>query len=93
MIDTEEDVEIEIYRECTICCNVIDKGDRSFYFWDSERLVNVCRNCTERLLGRGERIIGITKKLRERRMGKSPSGGRGRSIRKLGQAYMTDFLR
>ena len=60
-----EEIEIETYRECALCCNIINKNDKSFYFWDSERLVNVCRNCAGSLLEKGERIIGITKNLKE----------------------------
>jgi hypothetical protein len=59
MITTAEEIEIETYRECALCCDIINKNDKSVYFWDGERLVNVCRNCAERLLGKGERIIGI----------------------------------
>jgi len=86
-------IEIEIYRECTLCCSIIDNGDKSLYFWDSEKLVNVCRSCARKLLKREWRIIGITKNSWKRGWGKSPSGGRGRSIRKLGKANMTEFLR
>jgi hypothetical protein len=70
MIATAEEIEIETYRECALCCNIINKNDKSFYFWDSERLVNVCRNCAGELLEKGEGIIGTTKSLKETRMGK-----------------------
>jgi len=59
--DPLEEVEIETYLECTLCCSIIDKGDKSFYFWDSEKLVNVCRNCARKLLKGGGRILGSTK--------------------------------
>jgi len=68
MVATAEEIEIETYRECALCCNIIDKNDKSFYFWDSERLVNVCRNCAGRLLEKGEGIIGIKKNLKKTRM-------------------------
>lgn len=71
MVATAEEIETETYRECALCCDIIDKNDKSFYFWDSERLVNVCRNCAGRFLEKGERIIGITKNLKETRMAKT----------------------
>ena len=65
--DPAAEVEIETYLECTLCCGIIDKGDKSFYFWDSEKLVNVCRNCAGKLLKGGWRILGTTKPQRMER--------------------------
>jgi hypothetical protein len=62
MADTPGGIEVEVYRECTLCCGIIDNDDRSLYFWDSGKLVNVCRSCARKLLKREWRIIGITKK-------------------------------
>jgi len=59
--DPAAEVEIETYLECTLCCGIIDKGDKSFYFWDSEKLVNVCRDCAGKLLKRGGKILGSIK--------------------------------
>jgi len=83
MVDTWGGIEVEIYRECTLCCSIIDDDDKSLYFWDSEKLVNVCRSCARKLLKREWRIIGI-KKNQGNEVGKVTIGRAGGSIGKLG---------
>jgi hypothetical protein len=63
-----EGVEIETYRECTLCCNIINKDDKSFYFWGGEKMANVCKNCARKLLKKGGRIVGSTKTPTERKV-------------------------
>jgi hypothetical protein len=64
---SENGIEIEVvtYLECTLCYDIIDKDNESFYLWDSGRMANVCRNCARKLFKRGERIFGITKPQRK----------------------------
>jgi hypothetical protein len=64
---SEKGIEIEVvtYLECTLCYDIIDKDNESFYLWDSGRLANVCRNCARKLFRRRERIFGITKPQRK----------------------------
>ena len=64
---SEKGIEIEVvtYLECTLCYDIINKDNESFYLWDSGRLANVCRNCARKLFKRGERIFGITKPQRK----------------------------
>jgi hypothetical protein len=64
---SEKGIEIEVvtYLECTLCYDLINKDNESFYLWDSGRLANVCRNCARKLFRRGERIFGITKPQRK----------------------------
>jgi hypothetical protein len=64
---SEKGIEIEVvtYLECTLCYDLIDKDNESFYLWDSGRLANVCRNCARKLFRGGERIFGIIKPQRK----------------------------
>jgi hypothetical protein len=63
----ENGIEIEVvtYLECTLCYDIIDKDNESFYLWESGRMANVCRNCARKLFRKGERIFGITKPQRK----------------------------
>ena len=57
------EIEVEEYWECGLCLNPIDPSDPSHYFWPSdERALPICRKCAERLLKRGELIVGLTKR-------------------------------
>jgi hypothetical protein len=64
---SEKGIEIEVvtYLECTLCYDLINKDNESFYLWEGGRLANVCRNCARKLFKRGERIFGITKPQRK----------------------------
>jgi hypothetical protein len=66
---SEKGIEIEVvtYLECTLCYDIIDKDNESFYLWEGGRLASVCRNCARKLFRRGERILGITKLQRKER--------------------------
>lgn len=51
---SEKGIEIEVvtYLECTLCYDIIDKDNESFYLWEGGRLANVCRNCARKLFRR-----------------------------------------
>jgi hypothetical protein len=59
-----EDVETKIYRECPLCCNIINPDHNiprkfTYYLWIGNN-VYVCRSCAKKLLRNGEPIVGIS---------------------------------
>jgi hypothetical protein len=57
-----DELEIEELQECRLCLNLAENGGDPFrYFWrGGKRVAPVCRKCADRLLRKGEWIVGVT---------------------------------